>query len=374
MLSITNGHYNIKDIRSLDDDDMTPIRKHEQDLDRYLEPLRILPFVRALDVKFKPQGTAKKRGVDAEVSLTTPCRTFTLAAEFRRTYLDRTAVSGLIADHAFFQGPLRQPLLLIARYIPTPAGERLAAAGINFLDAVGNVHLNLGDGDYHVHVLGHKERKPKLTERRTTAAMLQVMFALLVGEKAANWPVRKLAEVVGVGKSAAALARQRLVEAGTLVPTRGGLGIANRKAIEEEFVAGYERVLRPSLVIGTFCPLERDPEALLANLGEWANRNHAKWAATGSAAAFALDRYYRGEPLAIFLAEAPPQLTRELKLLPDANGTATLLHAFGTLFPWRIQDNLPIAHPLLIYAELLHQAEPRALEAAVHIREQYLAQ
>jgi hypothetical protein len=52
----------------------------------------------------------------------------------------------------------------------------------------------------------------------------------------------------------------------------------------------------------------------------------------------------------------------------------TLLRAFGTVLPWRREDGLPIAHPLLIYAELLHESEPRALEAAAQIQEKYLAQ
>jgi len=74
------------------------------------------------------------------------------------------------------------------------------------------------------------------------------------------------------------------------------------------------------------------------------------------------------------MANAPQNLNRELKLLPDTNGTVTLLRAFGTVLPWRREDGLPIAHPLLIYAELLHESEPRALEAAAQIQEKYLAQ
>jgi hypothetical protein len=56
-----------------------------------------------------------------------------------------------------------------------------------------------------------------------------------------------------------------------------------------------------------------------------------------------------------------------------AKQSVTLLRSFGTSFPWRTQAGTPISHPLLIYAELLHEGEPKALEAAAHIRRKYFA-
>jgi hypothetical protein len=42
------------------------------------------------------------------------------------------------------------------------------------------------------------------------------------------------------------------------------------------------------------------------------------------------------------------------------------------LFPWRVERGLPVAHPWLIYAELLHEGGARAIEAATEIREKFL--
>jgi hypothetical protein len=338
----------------------------ELEFSRYLEPLNALPFVQALDIELTPR--AADRGVDAEVKVTTPRRTFKLAAVFKRSYLDQVSVNGLIAQQAL----VRDPLLLVARYIPAPTGERLAPAGINFVDAVGNLHLNLG-GQYYAFVVGRKEKKHPLAERRTTAAMVQVSFTLLVYENAVNWPVRKLAEAAGVGKTAAADARRQLVEMEMLVESRSGWQMSNRGRVQEHFLAAYEHVLRPDLWIGTFRPRQRNPDVLLRKFKDWADRNQVTWAVAGGTAAFALNHCCRGERITIFSASLPEHLDRELELFPDQTGPCTVLRSFGTLFPWRIQGKMPIAHPLLIYAELLHDGEPRALEAAAEIREKYLA-
>jgi hypothetical protein len=93
---------------------------------------------------------------------------------------------------------------------------------------------------------------------------------------------------------------------------------------------------------------------------------------TGAPAAFRLQRFYRGEQIPILLGTAPDCLTRDLKLLPDKNGAVILLRGFGTLFPWRVERGLPVAHPWLIYAELLHEGGGRAIEAATEIREKFL--
>jgi hypothetical protein len=344
--------------------------EYEGDLGRYLKPIRALPFVTALDWKVAPRGNGDRQ-IDAEIKITTPRRKFKLAAEFKRTYLDRATLSALMAQQAHVREKMKMPLLLIARYIPAPMGERLAEAGINFVDGIGNLHVNLG-GDYYVFTAGRKEIKPKVGERRITAAMVQAAFAFLADANAVHWPVRKLAEVAGTGKTAAAEARQRLTETGVLHATRTGLKVADRKALEEDFLGGYERVLRPELLMGRFRALERDPDTLLEKFQQWAGRNHVPWAVTGAPAAFRLQRFYRGEQIPVFVGIAPDRLTRDLKLLPDKNGAVLLLREFGTLFPWRVERGLPVAHPWLIYAELLHEGGARAIEAATEIREKFL--
>jgi hypothetical protein len=65
-------------------------------------------------------------------------------------------------------------------------------------------------------------------------------------------------------------------------------------------------------------------------------------------------------------------LLRELRLVPDREGPIVLLRAFSRSCAWRQVGDIWVAHPWLVYAELLHHGEPRALEAADLLREEYL--
>jgi transcriptional regulator with AbiEi antitoxin domain of type IV toxin-antitoxin system len=158
-----------------------------------------------------------------------------------------------------------------------------------------------------------------------------------------------------------------------LIAGETGLQIRSRKALEDAFLGGYEQVLRPDLWIGVFRPVECDPDALLRRIKEWAAHRKAAWAVTGGQAAFALKGLPRAERVTVFLESIPEHLEPELKLSVDEEGSVTLLRSFGTSFPWRTQAGIPISHPLLIYAELLHEGEPKSLEAAAHIRRKYFA-
>jgi hypothetical protein len=73
----------------------------------------------------------------------------------------------------------------------------------------------------------------------------------------------KLGNVAGIGKTAGAEARQRLTGTGVLHATNTRLQIADRKALEEDFLGGYDRALRPEWLMGRFRPLEDDPDTLL---------------------------------------------------------------------------------------------------------------
>jgi hypothetical protein len=51
------------------------------------------------------------------------------------------------------------PLILFAPYVSAEMGAVLLPHGLNFMDKVGNCHLDLG-GDYVAHVEGRKLRRP----------------------------------------------------------------------------------------------------------------------------------------------------------------------------------------------------------------------
>lgn len=348
-----------------------PVTATTRDLEPYLEHVRALPFVRALEVR--PElGQDKGRRLDAVLRLRTPRGTYQVALEVKRTFLDRTLTHALIAQQQTLERQHRRALFLVARYIPRPTGERLAEAGINFVDRVGNIHLNLGR-NYHVLILGRREEGLVATARRPGSALIQTCFVLLAEPQAVTWPVRKLAEAAGIGKTVAALARRRLLQAGTIRRLRTGLyQLVDLKTVQEEFLVGYGQILRPHILIGTFRPQQSDPDLFVQQLVFTAKERNINWALTGGPGAYALKRFYRGQQTPIFVEQATQDFLRELKLLPDSRGPVTLLQAFAKTVFWRGVVDPPVAHPWLIYAELMHQGDRRALDAAEEIREDYL--
>lgn len=338
-----------------------------EDIEPYVERLKALPYVRSVRV-----GNAPSAKMDSALKIRTPAGEFTLAVEWKRSYLDGTLTNAILALAGRSSTP---PLILLARHISRPTGERLAAAGINFVDQVGNLHLRLGDR-YQTLLLGKPEGRGAPESRRTGPAAIQVFFTFLAVPEAIQWPARRVAKISGAGKTAAADARQRLTSAGVLrLSQNGEYVLADRQALEDQFLQGYEHVLRPHLSLGRYRSAERDPERFVEQMETVASNQGVRWALTGGAGAYELDRFYRGEDTQLFFGAqtVSDALRRDLRLLPDKRGPITCFRLFGDSATYAGTTKRPVAHPWLIYAELLYQSQPRALEAAQEIREKFLA-
>ena len=336
-----------------------------ENLEPYIQKLKTVPYVKR--VRLENNNTMLP---DAVLRVRTPAGDFALAVELKRSYLDRAVTNALIASAGRWP---ELPLMVFARYITRPVGERLAAAGINFADQAGNLHLRLGDNQ--TLLLGKKENRPVSEGKRTGPAAVQVYCTFLAAPEAIQWPTRRVADLSGAGKTAAAEARQRLISEEILQPLRSGkYSLADHKALEEYFIRGYEHILRPHISLGRYRSAEREPEEFVELAAAVAAKNNLKWALTGAAGAYELERFYRGEETQLFIGVAAirDELQRDLKLLPDKRGPVTLFKFFGDVVLYPGAQRRPVAHPWLIFAELLYQGEPRALEAAEEIREKFL--
>ena len=94
---------------------------------------------------------------------------------------------------------------------------------------------------------------------------------------------------------------------------------------------------------------------------------------TGGPAAYTLQKFYRGLELPVFIDAFSDQLRRRLRILPDKIGPIILLRSFGTVPFWRNTDPFPLAHPWLIYTELMNSPDPRAHEAAEELKRECLS-
>ena len=98
------------------------------------------------------------------------------------------------------------------------------------------------------------------------------------------------------------------------------------------------------------------------------------WALTGGFGADTLIHRYKGDSLTVFLEDAPAHLLSELRWLPSTHGRVTLLKLFSPHIHYQpkagVRDH--VAHPLLIYAELMHDGKERGRETAQVIYQRFL--
>jgi hypothetical protein len=192
----------------------------------------------------------------------------------------------------------------------------------------------------------------------------------LANPESAKLPVRELARVAGVSKSTAATTLQSLDRLGILHQTRTGR-ILESAHILDRWVTGYAELLRPALVLARYEPADRDPVRLERRCKEALTRLGIRCVVTGGAAAQQLTGHYRGDTTVVHVERPAPELVRELRLAPSAEGSFSVLWAPGPV----VFDEAPmpgIAPAPLVYAELLHSGGERAREAAEIVRERYL--
>jgi len=278
-----------------------------------------------------------------------------------RTHLSYSLATGLIEDGR----RIAAPWLLFAPYVPGPIGRHLASERVNYVDAVGNCHIDTG-GRLVAHVEGKKVvRKPGI--RVPGVRSHQLLFALLAQPDLVEAPIRTVALAAGIGKSAAQEQLGRLNTQGVLdyYPARG---LIQRRQLLDRWLTAYAEAVRPTWLIARYRPQVTDPEALEALI----ERVCAKrvWAYGGTAAACSMLQSHLGTETVLHLAEVPVDLLGQLQAVPASDGPLTILHTPGALAYQGAKPHL--AHPLLVYTELLTSTEPRAAAVADAVREQFL--
>lgn len=334
------------------------------DLDPYLERLRGLPFVKQVEVRLSDRHPDREE--DGRISLRTPKGRHDLAVQVMGMPLSRSAAQSLVARALRNPG---RPWVAFAPYVSAPVGHLLASQGIGFVDQAGNCHIAVGQ-DYFAHVEGRRPPLPSRHGRGLGAKSYQVLFALLARPELVTAPVRSLAEAAGVRKTAAADLVQRLTDEGLILRDKAGRRLARPSALLDRWVAGYADQLRPRLLVGRYRAASGEPlvfeKHVEATLGD-----HQSWAWGGATAGYRLTQHYRTEMTTLHVANQSA-LQRQLNLLPAKDGPIVVLGVPG---PLGLEGPAPhVAHPLLVYTELLVEGDERAREAAAEIRSQYLGQ
>ena len=312
--------------------------------------------------------TADTQRPDAVVEFIVDGKKHRYAVE-AKTRVDRLAALGHIKNHLQHHDKRG---LLFAPHITNAVAKQCRALDLAFLDAAGNAYLKLPG--LHISITGEKPEGLVTTALGKTdggtATALRIVFALLCKPELLNAPYRETVEAARVAIGAIGRVLYDLGRRGYVV---GGENKRNRRFVEparlfEEWVTNYPIRLRPKLNLRRFRAENPDwwKYTNLHNLG-------AYWG--GEVAADRLTQYLKPNYCTIYIKpeqtqQALPKLVAEHRMRADPNGNIEVRDAF-----WNLPDNPAhpdVTPPILVYADLVSTHDPRNVEAAKLIREQYI--
>jgi len=338
-------------------------------LTRCIDHLADLPFVASIDLPDLGARLPDGQVADAVVKLhLVDGDLHEQIAEIKRTNLTQALAEGLIARAR------RRPqerILIVALKITGGVGRTLRENGVNYVDAAGNCRLNIDDR--YVAVI--EGRRPVAREphgRGMGAAGYQVLFALLAMPDPENATLRDIAEQAGTALGTAAGTLKRLEDEGILVRGRSRQTLLDRQEILERWLFGYTTQVRPKWLVGRFQTADPDPEMREQRIAEvlMEREPDLNWAWGGGAGGMRLTGYYHGLETVLLVERPPADLPRTLRALPATDGPLVLMEAPADLALAGPLEH--VAHPLLVYTELLATRDERAREAAEEIRDRYL--
>jgi hypothetical protein len=335
--------------------------------DAYLGYLRELPFVKNASIrKANPKMSDQSafRHPDAILNIKASHGDYKFLVELKKTHLTYALADGLIAQAE----RANRPLMLFTISVPRKIGRYLGEHGINYVDQAGNCRLQI-DTDFMAIIEGQTPIKTPAAGRGIAIPGYRVLFTVLTKPELLNSSVRTLADSAAVSKTTAAETIARLVQEGLVSPVQGQRRVLDPKTLLERWMIGYEN-LRQRMIVGRFRTQDADPAALEKRIEKELGESMV-WAWGGGSAAMRITKHYHGEETVLYVCDPANDLPGRLRALPSIDGPLIIQRtpnktAFEGIEPHTV-------HPLLVYADLMANADPRARETALEIREKYIS-
>lgn len=255
-----------------------------------------------------------------------------------------------------------EPFIVIANHIYPAVKEKLRDHGIAYLDGAGNLYIN--HQEQLVWIDGNKlpVEEKKVLSRAFTKAGLKVLFLFLSNPDTLQMTYREIAGRAGVALGNINLVLAGLREGGYLLQMdKKRVILQNKKELLERWVTGYRETLKPALHLGNFRPMNST-----ADWGQFMLAEGDAWG--GEPAANLLTKHLNPEILTIYTRGQKNELVKNLKLIPDATGDVQIYQKF-----WKDEEsNNRMAPFLLIYTDLLLTDDPRCIETAALVYQDYL--
>ena len=310
-------------------------------------------------------------GMDERLELRLDGRKLRYFVEAKRV-LRREQV-GLLVHRAQELEEQDEQLLVCGTHIPDKTGEQLREHGVAYLDLGGNAHLRapgllvLATG--RAKVVHNQRGRPNLTG--TEARLLGVF---LRDADAGDVVQQELATRAGIALGAVGRGREKLVQLGILDRTaKRTWRVRDRGEGLRRFAEGWASVIRHKLRPRGYRVLE------LKGKGDLEERLAKKVPKLdcllgGELAAGLLTQFLETDHATLHVPPGRMATTaKALALVPDDQGVVTLLERYGRGDDYELRrERVPLAHPLLVWAECMTVPDERVAQAARRLREQLL--
>ena len=266
--------------------------------------------------------------------------------------------------------------ILVADYINPAMAVKLKEENIQYFDTAGNAYIN--QPPIYIQIKGNKPDQNIVTKKQTNRAFdatgLKVIFGFLCEGELLNRPYREIAKATGVALGTIGRVLTELKDAGFLIERSKGdtKALKNKQKLFERWVEAFPEKLQPKLFVAEF---EHDDIQWWKNLD--LNKYGAWWG--GEIAAAKYTNYLKPVQAALYIP--PNQLNALLKDARLRKSTDQNRSADARIKIYRpfwgdslVNENeyTDLAHPILVYAELLATGDSRNIETAKIIYEQFI--
>jgi len=320
------------------------------------------------------QSPSPLQGVDTICEVFLPERPmYRLCGFVRRGLRPATLPQLLERMEAIATAAICDHVVVFTDYVPVPLAHTLRKHGVNFVDTAGNVYL-AGPGQMSLFHTGNRPpRRPATRGQDFTESGAKILFFLLRHGPRIKATYRDMQSTIRVSldkisKVMHELANDRLL----IARTRGDCEIVDAETLLGRWVAAFAAKLERKSLLGAYkAPTGNSFSELIDRLGA------AKLPAVvgGEVAAGWLTDYLRPGSMRLYIPEnAQQSLQSELRLAPALDGNIELCRTFAEDLSQKFGEHgVLIAHPLIVYAELMSGDDVRLGETAVRLREEHLA-
>ncbi|MCK5812869.1 MAG: hypothetical protein KAH03_01370 [Cocleimonas sp.] len=246
-----------------------------------------------------------------------------------------------------------------------PLAKSESIDNINAISTLSNLNKTLEGGTYKPITSISQLNKRKIEKlTRLTPSKLKLLFVFLCEDDSLNKTYRKIQKISGVSTGTITKVMNELEEKGYLTRENKRRKIQNKKSLIRQWVSAYDEKLRPKLIMGYY-------KAVHKNWYEKVDLQDFNACWSGEVAADKLTNYLTPHFSTLYIDGQPNKLILLNGLKASGENEADI-EILGKFWHFENKENPFLAPALLIYADLINSSEPRNIEVAKQVYDEFI--